>query len=461
MKRIFFSILSLLLSEFAVTAQQFDVDTLMYQGDKGRYINLVILGDGYTETQQDTFVSNAQDFIEYFFQEEPFARYKNYFNVFAIEVISKESGAKHPHTAPDCEAGMPSSDPDNYFGSTFDSYGIHRLVEATNRPAIAEVLQNNVPEYDHALILVNSPYYGGSGGEVAVSTMHAASFEIAVHELGHSFAWLADEYWAGAIYAKELPNMTQQNDQTLIKWKNWLHSGNSIGIYPHQEDPSWYRPHQSCKMRLLGNPFCSVCRETIIEKIHWFTNPVVAYSPMEPTQNAEAGELAFTLTELMKPEPNTLQINWTLDSSIIAHNSDSIAVNINTLVQGTHTLTVTVSDTSKFIRSDAHATDHISTVKWTIVKSINGIKMSSASNKVSLLLYPNPVANRLTIRVQSEKAYSRLNMMISTLDGKIVKEIAGIHNENTTVDVSDLSAGTYLVTYILDGESYSQSFMKE
>jgi hypothetical protein len=81
---------------------------------------------------------------------------------------------------------------DNYFGSAFDSYNIHRLLVPTKTFAINNVLATNVPNYDQVVILVNSPYYGGSGGQFATSSTHTSANEIAIHEIGHSFVGLID-----------------------------------------------------------------------------------------------------------------------------------------------------------------------------------------------------------------------------------------------------------------------------
>src|SRR5688500_7722886 len=110
-------------------AQVFDVDTIRYNGDISKFFNLVIMGDGYTNSELDDFFTDAQTFTNDFFSVVPFLHYQSYCNVFAIKVPSNESGASHPGTAFDVtEPVFPVSVVDNYFGSTFDQYGIHRLL---------------------------------------------------------------------------------------------------------------------------------------------------------------------------------------------------------------------------------------------------------------------------------------------------------------------------------------------
>src|SRR6185295_12041012 len=96
----------LLLSAILVTwtsihAQVFKVDTLQMNGDEDKYINFVIVGDGYTANEQSKFVTDANTLTNYLFSQHPWSNYRSYFNVFAIEVISSESGVKHPKTATD------------------------------------------------------------------------------------------------------------------------------------------------------------------------------------------------------------------------------------------------------------------------------------------------------------------------------------------------------------------------
>jgi len=153
------------------------------------------MGDGYQTNELLTFITNATNSSNYLFTISPFTQYRNYFNVFAIKVNSTESGADHPRNATDCPPASthPLLTVDTYFNSTFDYYSIHRLLVATKNSAAYNVIINNFPLYDNALMLVNTPYYGGSGGWLATASANASSNEILIHEIGHYFADLADE----------------------------------------------------------------------------------------------------------------------------------------------------------------------------------------------------------------------------------------------------------------------------
>ena len=140
--------LILLFYSLGVKAQIFDRETILSSGTDDSRINIIILPDGYTASEMTKFISDANELSNALFEESPYKEYIDFFNVYAIKVPSNESGASHPGTATDVsEPAHPVSTVDNYFGSTFDYYGIHRLLVATNSSAIYNVLANNFPNY--------------------------------------------------------------------------------------------------------------------------------------------------------------------------------------------------------------------------------------------------------------------------------------------------------------------------
>lgn len=459
----------MLLVEVTCTrAQVFKVDTLTYNGDIGKYINIVILGDGYTSTQQATFKADAGKLSAYLLTQVPWSSYADYFNVFAIEVISADSGAKHPNTAPDCSGtSVPVSSPNTYLGCTFDAYGIHRLVVPMNAANITNVLTTNFPTYDQVLIISNSPYYGGSGGSYATSTIHTSSKEVTAHEIGHSFTGLADEYYAGDGYAGERVNMTQQTNPSLIKWKAWIGT-NSTGVYQHccgGNSALWYKPsNHTCKMELLNSPFCSVCGEAIIESIHARVNPVVSYLPATAAVTSSQQKISFKLTKLMKPQPNTLNILWKLDGKIISKGTDSVIVDQGPLTAGVHTLTASVTDTTALLRVTNHATVHISTVTWTINKSATGVALMPSDNEFSCAIYPNPAAKLLNVSLELEKRSSVVIGLFS-LDGRLVRQISAKSlnpgKQMNSIDVESLIPGVYMISVQVGEYMHTQRWIKE
>ena len=333
-----------------LTGEVFSVTDIMINGDQDSRVNIVFLGDGYTQEEMNDYIDDVGEVVEGLFSAVPYSNYINYFNVFAIEVPSNESGTDHPGTAYDCggDAGNVFY-ADTYFNSTFDYYGIHRLLVPLNTSAAYDVLIDNTPQWDIVFLMVNTTIYGGSGGAFATFSRNAASTEIAVHELGHSFAGLADEYWYSGW---EAANMTQESNPLLNKWNPWLYD-NDIGIYQY-EDPgyNWYRPHQNCKMRYLGPPFCSVCAEQTIKSVYSILDLIDSYFP----ENLELivpvfGTEYFSINPILNI-PNSITIDWFIDEQPMFQGSTNLELEASLYSEGEHEVKVVVKDLSDLVRND-------------------------------------------------------------------------------------------------------------
>ncbi len=432
MKNLIFTLLISLTFNIGFS-QVFDVDTIQFNGSTDTLINIVILGDGYTQNQLDQFIIDAHENTEALFKEVPYSNYQNFFNVFLIKVPSNESGA----------ADDPNNLIDNYFGSAYNSYGIQRLLVPVKPGNVTDVLANNFPLYDQVLMIVNDTRYGGSGGWISTSSVHEDAFELTLHELGHSFTDLIDEYWAGSQYAREGINMTQVTDLQVLKWRNW-YGGQGVGLYAHSESPSWYRPHQNCKMRYLGSTYCAVCKEGIIERIHSLISPLVSYNPTSTSLDHMEYPITFNLN-LIEPEPNTLQIKWTLNNSLFELDTDLVEIDSDDLVSDSNTLSATIEDTTNLLRVDGHRQIHLAVVTWNIEKLATGIENAVVSSKkLNINIFPNPFQNYLTIKYEGEL---RGNLKVEIVDmmGRIQVSQIFKPQEFTSLNMSSLNQGNYIV----------------
>lgn len=307
------------------------LDTIIYNGDSDEYINIVILGDGYTMSNLNNGKLNTDGlaFANALLNESPYQEYADFFNFFIIKHASFNIGADHPATATDVvEPVFPVQDRNTVYHSTFDVASIHRLLA----PAAAGVTQVNTdllnlfPNFDQIILLVNDPNYGGSGGTIATASLDASANEIAIHEMGHSFADLADEYYAGDVFAAERANMTMNNNTSTVKWKNWL-SSNGVGIYPHTcttgNCASWYKPHNNCKMQFLGSDFCSVCKEAIIDVMYGIVDPFQNKIPDLTSLFSFNGSSTLFGSDLIMNSPNTMVIEWYLNGNLLANRTNS------------------------------------------------------------------------------------------------------------------------------------------
>lgn len=432
-----------------LVGQTFDVEAIKVSGDNDKRINLVFMGDGYTLFELDKFVTDVTNFSNSLFSQSPFSEYADYFNVYAIKVTSNDSGTDHPGTATDVtEPVFSVASKNTYFNTSFDTANIHRLLYTYSSSIVYDVLADNFPQYDQPIIIVNTSEYGGAGGPYATSSRGNNADEIVIHEIGHSLFDLKDEYYPGDGLASEAINMTQETDPTVVSWKNWVGT-DGVGIYQHSGSgnaTSWYRPHQNCKMRYLGVPFCSVCKEGIIEKIHSLISPIDNYTPNNNTVDNPTFPLDFQL-DLIKPNPNTLESDWTLNSSNFATNVEDVSIEASNLIDGANTLTVVVHDGTSFLRVDNHDSFHVYTVTWTInYSSLSVDDIESEVNSYNISMFPNPTTNVLNLKFESNTV-SDLNVEIMSIDGKTINTSKLSNYESQQVDISNLSQGVYITNF--------------
>ncbi|MDR4894808.1 MULTISPECIES: T9SS type A sorting domain-containing protein [unclassified Chryseobacterium] len=432
------TLLSLLIGS-SCFAQTFETVPLLQNGDNSKRVVIAVLGDGFTSAQQTAFTTSAQNTINYLFTKSPYTEYKNYFNAYAVKVISTESGVKHPGTATDvAEPVIPVTNPDNYLGSTFD-VGVHRCIYSNTTNKVGQVLAANIPDYDITYVLGNSTEYGGCGGTYAFASLNGSSNEIVVHELGHSFGKLADEYWFSGTL--ESANKTQNSNPATIKWKNWV-GLNGVGVYAHAESPTWFRPHQSCEMRYLNQQFCSVCKEAIIERIHSLVSPVDSYTPANNTSVDATSNVTFTVNEIL-PIPNTLVNSWSLNGTALGETGNSVTITPAQLNNGNNTLTFSVVDNNPLLKVDNHSTLHVTNVSWTLSKSTLKLSEVKAEER-RFSIYPNPTNGEFFIKGKQEFS-KNINVEVYDASGKLIPSRFELNDSAIKVDIKNYPAGTYLL----------------
>jgi hypothetical protein len=271
--------------------------------------NLVVLGDGYQEAQLGQYAADVQRFIDALLATSPFDELRPGINVFRVDVASTDAGADDP-----IACGGSGTAARTYFDASFCNNGIRRLLLVDNLTAITTA-SSAVPEWTLAMVLVNSPVYGGAGGAVATFSLASGAEEIGIHEAGHTAFGLADEYeyyqGCGVDTDRDRhpaaepaePNVTINTDTATLKWGHLVEAGTpvpttrnadctvcdpqgnpqpvgTVGLYEgaHYYHCDSYRPEFNCKMRALGQSFCAVCRQQIRVVLGPYqpTAPVVA-----------------------------------------------------------------------------------------------------------------------------------------------------------------------------------------
>ncbi len=204
---------------------------IVSNGDIHSKVDIAILGDGYTKNEIQKFLNDARHFTDILFSTEPFKHRKKDFNVRAVEVESRESGIDQPDQ---------NIWTDHALGTTYNSFGSARYVLTDANKAVRDCAAS-VP-YDFLFILVNTNRYGGGG----IFQLYAICFAngetpatawqtdyVFVHEFGHSFAGLGDEYYSSSVayndfYQKGVepwePNIGANISRQSLKWKDLVKS---------------------------------------------------------------------------------------------------------------------------------------------------------------------------------------------------------------------------------------------
>ena len=353
----------LLLGFFAIcsVAGQSTLYTVENNGPRSKRINIVFLSEGYTTAALPSFAGHVNTAMNYLFSREPWMQYRSYCNVFRIEIASAQTG---------CDNGTAGGLRNTYFNSGFGDMAIPQLltIDGTGSSRAYSLLNLHVPEYNIPIVLVNDVKYGGSGGSISVASIHSLSAMVVEHEVGHSFANLADEYDADYPYSSyETPNNTAQTVRNLIKWNAWIDSTTPVATPETAEYDSvvglfegsmyrttgWYRPHNNSLMRNLNRPVGNVNREQFLLSIYSHVDPVDAWTPNGTSLSVNNFQrLNFGVTP-KAPIVGGMQTRWYVDNQLQAGaTAPTIEVISDVLGNGTHTVKARVNDLTTFVRND-------------------------------------------------------------------------------------------------------------
>ena len=262
-------------------------ETLQAARDTTRCIHIAFLAEGYRADEMDTFLSDCRSAMEALFAHEPFRSLRDRFNLVAVKSPSAESGTSIPRQGIWKNTAVHSH---------FDTFYSDRYLTTLHLKELHDWLAGT--PYEHIIVLVNTDIYGGGGilNSYNLSMAHHSLFKpVVVHEFGHSFAGLGDEY---AYEHEQIPMYPhdvepwEPNLTTLAnfhgKWEDLIASDTPIPT-PPSTDPATissrvgvfegagyslrgvYRGCQDCRMRTNQNPvFCPVCDRAIRRLIEFY-----------------------------------------------------------------------------------------------------------------------------------------------------------------------------------------------
>lgn len=255
-------------------------------GDPSVNVDIVIIPEGYTEDEMDSFKKDCEHFADYLFNASPFKENREKFNIWGIEAPSLESGTD-----------IPKEDiwKKTLVNSSFYTFDLERYVMTYDNKTLRNVASN--APYDQIYVLVNSDKYGGGSiyNHYSMSVTGNKYFEfIVTHEFGHGFASLADEYFTSDVAYQDFYPLdvepTDPNLTTLVdfdsKWKYLVEEGTPIPTPNSDEfknivgafegggyvEKGIYRPAEDCSMKSIKvDNFCPVCKRAIQQMIDFYT----------------------------------------------------------------------------------------------------------------------------------------------------------------------------------------------
>jgi len=255
-------------------------------GPASSCLDLAIVAEGYALHEMEKFLRDAHRFADYLFATRPYNEYRDHINIRAVHSISAESGTDFPHEGIWKRTLM---------NSRFFTFGSERYLTTDDYHSLMDVAAN-VP-WDQVLVLVNSKEYGGGGiynHYLVCTSDHSLSDFVFVHELGHSLAGLADEYYTSSTAYESFYDLRlepwEPNITTLVdfgsKWQDLILDGTPVptpdkadyarvtGVFEGAgyAEKGIYRPFQDCTMKSASmDNFCPVCLRAIRRMMESYT----------------------------------------------------------------------------------------------------------------------------------------------------------------------------------------------
>jgi hypothetical protein len=352
-------VLSWLLIFTTIAAVAAPVTTIRNNGSPHNRVDIAILSEGYRFDQMGQYAADVDTLVTGLFAQQPWNEYQRYVNVHRIDIGSPEAGADHP------EYG---SYKNTAFGATYYCAGVPQLICVDVNAVMFHAADSIEPaKRDILIVLVNDDTYGGSGGAVAVVSRHSSSVELNLHELGHSFGLLADEY--SALGNPPCDNTQEPPEPNVLNqdWYRWVHwispttpfptspssANGSAGWYEGAKycDYYLYRPTPNSKMRSLGRPYESINQEQLVKRLYVYVDPIDAFVPGESYVVVPQGVDFWMGVATPAPMTHALTTWWFVNGGSF---SDQPVWTVNTtgVAPGAYYVEVYVFDQTSWVQSD-------------------------------------------------------------------------------------------------------------
>lgn len=330
-----------------------DITAIRSTGISAARVDVVIVAEGYTAAERGKFLADAKAFTEYMLSagnktlNDPFATYGALVNSSAVFVASAQSGYSTDTAAVNTAFGARAYGSDGRL-----VYGDQSKVDTALAPLMAN-------RKDMVIVLINSDKYGGAGGASAWATAgNPSSYEVALHELGHSFARLQDEYADPALIGSfPLAGLTSVHVATTpvaanVPWKEWLGFQDglgTVGVYEggYYRSTGVWRATERSKMLFLGEAFSAPQKEAFIDRFYAVTSGLVALTAPRVLTTAQAAT----------PNNSLFDFVWTINGR--AAGGDAATLDLRSTIRAqadgavTLALGVTITDGTGLVRKAA------------------------------------------------------------------------------------------------------------
>lgn len=268
-------------------------------GPPDNRVDVYVMAEGFQRDRQSqkTFDTHAEGTVRLFFQVPVFERYRKFFNFHAMNIASVDEGVDRGDKQYETALGA--------YATEFSQGQV-----AVQRGRVMDFL-SRTPDHDYlAIVIVKRGTLGTGGSGVAVASGGPGS--TIVHEWGHAFGMLLDEYTADVGYQGDAPrgfNISDSEDPDEVPWAHWLAAKErGVGIIPGGAGRAtgvWRPTGGPCAMA-SGSQFCKVCREAIVASIYGFVSPIDAIEPDAAHVLVKPGEAqlfqVFPLEVASKPD---------------------------------------------------------------------------------------------------------------------------------------------------------------
>ncbi len=266
--------------------EAYETEDILISGDPARHVDIVYIAEGYSASEKEKFFNDVKHYQDYMFTMAPYDTSRTRFNVRAVFSVSEDSGTDNPGEDQWKNTAL---------NSHFFTFYSERYLTTLDYWKVRDVA-SAVP-YDQMIVLVNTDKYGGGGlfnHYTLYSSGNALSDEVSIHEFGHAFAGLGDEYYTSSVAYVGFYDLTKEpvepNLTTLVdfnrKWKSMVSRKtpiptpavekykNTVGAF---EGGGYiakgiYRPQIDCRMKSnTAEGFCAVCRKAIRDMILFYS----------------------------------------------------------------------------------------------------------------------------------------------------------------------------------------------